>query len=116
MDALSFAFWLNGFFELSDATQLDSKQTQIIRDHLDLVFTKVTPNRKTPEGELLVDVSKQHIGVILPPTDLQDGQNKPSVFASGIFVGSSLFPDKNPDQQYNKINENPFAWHDDYIC
>jgi hypothetical protein len=43
MDATQFAYWLQGFFEISDARNLDYKQVQIIRDHLNLVFNKVTP-------------------------------------------------------------------------
>jgi len=38
-----FTFWLNGFFEISDTNNLSEKQVQIIRDHLNLVFNKVTP-------------------------------------------------------------------------
>lgn len=45
MDSNSFVFWLNGFLELSDAKSLDERQTQIVKDHLKLVFDKVTPNR-----------------------------------------------------------------------
>jgi hypothetical protein len=45
MDAVSFAYWLKGFFEISDAKTVDEKQVQIIKDHLNLVFNKVTPDR-----------------------------------------------------------------------
>lgn len=44
MDATSFAYWLHGFFEISDSNSLTEKQVQIIKDHLDLVFNKVTPD------------------------------------------------------------------------
>lgn len=49
MDPTSFCYWLKGFFEISDAKELTQKQVQIVRDHLDLVFNKVTPNRNTDE-------------------------------------------------------------------
>ena len=39
----SFCYWLNGFFEISDQKELTPQQVQIIKDHLDLVFKKVTP-------------------------------------------------------------------------
>lgn len=42
----NFTYWLQGFFEISDAKELDETQVQIIKDHLNLVFNKVTPNRK----------------------------------------------------------------------
>ena len=41
----NFTYWLKGFFEISDAKKLDEKQIDIIKDHLDLVFNKVTPIR-----------------------------------------------------------------------
>lgn len=46
MDSEKFTYWLKGYFEISDSNNLSPTQVQIIRDHLDLVFTKVTPERK----------------------------------------------------------------------
>lgn len=45
MNSEQFTYWLKGFFEISDTNNLSAKQVQIIRDHLDLVFNKVTPDR-----------------------------------------------------------------------
>jgi len=39
----NFIFWLQGFFELSGATTLDEKQVKIIKEHIALTLTKVTP-------------------------------------------------------------------------
>lgn len=50
MDAVSFTYWLQGFFEISDAKTLDEKQVQVIKDHLNLVFNKVTPDRNGIES------------------------------------------------------------------
>ena len=47
MNAKSFTYWLQGFFELSETTDLSPKQIQMIKDHLNLVFEKVTPDRVT---------------------------------------------------------------------
>lgn len=45
MDATNFVYFLKGYFELNDShQQLSAQQVQIIKDHLDLVFNKVTPN------------------------------------------------------------------------
>lgn len=46
-----FTYWLQGFFEISDTDSLTNKQVQIIRDHLNLVFNKVTPDRG--KGEII---------------------------------------------------------------
>ena len=42
MDALQFAYWLQGFAELNEQPP-SAEQWQSIRDHLALVFRKVTP-------------------------------------------------------------------------
>ncbi len=47
MSPENFTYWLKGFFEISGATYLSEAQTQIVKDHLDLVFDKVTPDRTT---------------------------------------------------------------------
>lgn len=44
-----FCYWLKGFMEVADPSELNCTQTQIIKDHLDEVFNKVTPDRKIPK-------------------------------------------------------------------
>lgn len=50
MNPEAFTYWLKGYFEISDSNNLSSNQVQIIRDHLDLVFAKVTPERKNMDS------------------------------------------------------------------
>ena len=38
MTSRDFAFWLQGFFEISDINSIDAKQTEMIKKHLNLVF------------------------------------------------------------------------------
>lgn len=40
-----FVYWLQGYFELSEAKELTPEQVQIVKDHLKLVFDKKTPDR-----------------------------------------------------------------------
>ena len=42
MEAMQFAYWLQGFAELNDKAPT-AEQWKSIREHLQLVFTKVTP-------------------------------------------------------------------------
>ena len=58
-----FAYWLQGFFELENPQQLNKQQLDVVKEHLALVFIKVTPKyhgtEKTysnPDG-----VEKQHL-------------------------------------------------------
>lgn len=46
MTTEQFAYWLQGYFEIENPKSLNEEQTQVIKDHLDLVFTKVTPKRE----------------------------------------------------------------------
>jgi hypothetical protein len=45
MDAQQFAMWLHGYLEISDPKEIGEKETQIIKDHLNLLFDKKTPDR-----------------------------------------------------------------------
>lgn len=68
-----FCYWLQGFNEIRDKEQvgLSEKEWDIVRDHLQEVFSKVTPNYVTTTG---TDYFKKDGGFIVPqsptcPTD-----------------------------------------------
>jgi hypothetical protein len=52
MNAHDFAYWLQGFAELTDAPP-SPDQWQAIKDHLALVFSKVTPPRNAADTQRL---------------------------------------------------------------
>ena len=75
MNSTEFTYWLQGFFEISDAKKLDEKQVQVIKDHLNLVFNKVTPNRDGLQmGSTLQGESKVNLFVDNP--SIFEGDNK----------------------------------------
>lgn len=45
-----FTYWLQGFIEMENPKTLSLRQTKIIKDHLELVFKKETPNRRNVNG------------------------------------------------------------------
>ena len=45
MTAEQFTYWLQGFMEINNPETLGVRETQIIKDHLKLVFDKQTPDR-----------------------------------------------------------------------
>ena len=58
-----FVVWLKGFVEISEKSQLENTEWTIIKDHLQLVFTKVTPDRSEKDGlQQIVDKFKEGIG------------------------------------------------------
>jgi hypothetical protein len=84
-----FAYWLKGFFEISEYETLSTKQIKIIKDHLDLVFNKQTPDRSTiSELELAYEDLKKKMnlpipkefgdkGIIIPDYTIPNDLNKP---------------------------------------
>lgn len=45
MNSEQFCYWLQGFIEIQDPTEIDSQSLEVIKDHLRLVFKKETPTR-----------------------------------------------------------------------
>lgn len=60
-----FAYWLKGFYEISGAKEITAEQSQIIKDHLDNVFKKETPDRSPVKvgtgGKLFKDLSSEEL-------------------------------------------------------
>lgn len=48
-----FCRWLKGFFEIANPDFIDPTQTKIIKEHLDLVYNKVTNDWKPSPGDIL---------------------------------------------------------------
>lgn len=48
MTPRDFVYWLQGYLELENPASLNAEQTQIVKDHLKLVFDKQTPEYHTP--------------------------------------------------------------------
>lgn len=60
MNYEQFAIWLHGFLEISNAEEINKEQTQIIKDHLALLFDKKTPDRiKNIDGDGLAEIQSK---------------------------------------------------------
>lgn len=71
-----FCDWLQGFVEISESDTISEKQWLVIKDHLKLVFDKVTPNRNiVPETTMPTWPPKTGLPTI---TDLIGKQVDPS--------------------------------------
>lgn len=78
MEAQDFCYWLQGFFELSEGKKLTPKQVEIIKDHLNLVFDKVTPDRSEKRiNKNLINIEQGvDINSILDVSPSTAGNNK----------------------------------------
>ena len=63
MNERDMLYWLRGFFELTDAKTLTEKQVEIIKNHLDLVFEKITPDVDLSGTNLKIDSSDDNIRI-----------------------------------------------------
>ncbi len=69
MRAVDFAYWLQGVFELGDVKSFDERQTQIIRNHLNMVFIHdVDPSSGNLEHQQ--ELQEAHDFVNQPPMDI----------------------------------------------
>jgi hypothetical protein len=77
MSEQQFAYWLQGFAELTGDTPPTAAQWKSIREHLELVFTKVTPKvtiqrapvdlKDSPEIKELLEKARQQLPVPYVP-------------------------------------------------
>ena len=111
MGKTEFVYWLQGALEMSPEmlkNGMTPQQVQTIQDHLDLVFTKVTPDRFEEKGERVFNplMYPNHDTTgnpppVLPTTTCDDGGTKfcssspedSSVHIDGVKLCSSLSED-----------------------
>jgi len=55
MKATDFVVWLKGWVNIAQPTDINSTQWAVIKDHLKIVFVKVTPDRVVPINDLSLD-------------------------------------------------------------
>jgi len=68
MNSIDFCFWLQGFFEITDANSVTDKQVEIIKNHLNLVFKHEIDPIRNAESELSPAVLQEiHDGIKFPP-------------------------------------------------
>lgn len=73
MTERDFILWLKGYFEIHNPKSIPETETQIIRDHLEKFFTKVTPERQV-DIKVVADPSLKQDEVKIVPqrTDVLD--------------------------------------------
>ena len=57
MTERDFVYWLQGYLEISGSNAITAEQLMIIKDHIKLVMTKVTPSYTYTSNKLAVEVS-----------------------------------------------------------
>lgn len=60
MTSRDFVFWLQGFFEITEPKEINEKQTEMIKNHLNLVFYHEVDNISKQKEELNDGISIQN--------------------------------------------------------
>lgn len=84
MTSRDFAYWLQGFFEISGSNVIDVGQVELIKNHLNLVFKhEIDPSLNVGKtGEEVKELQDVHDGKMKKPTPpptqiIHDGQFDP---------------------------------------
>ncbi len=67
MQSVQFAYWLQGFFELSESNTLTEKQVEMIKNHLKLVFYHEIDPSYSDNPEVLSHMQNIHDGKPVKP-------------------------------------------------
>ncbi len=73
MKTTEFCYWLQGFFELSDSTELSVKQVETIKNHLNLVFVHDIDPSYSKDENVQQNYQKLHDGYF------EDLKNNPTM-------------------------------------
>lgn len=109
MTAEQFAYWLQGFMEIANPDSLTRRETQILKDHLNLVFSKKTPERSEgKEVDLGVPEYINPPEINLNPFESLDTQrfcspsnstSDPNLICNSWVTTPSLSPNKKLDKE-----------------
>ena len=77
MKARDFAFWLQGFFEVANPNTIGSKETEMIKKHLALVFKhEIDPEMGDEQHQ--AELNAIHNSITLTPTKLNPLHGQPN--------------------------------------
>ena len=116
MTPRDFAYWLQGFFEVADTDDVKPEQIRMIKEHLSLVLTKVTPAMEEPKVDYppfqpsrfideriicsAIDGIKPFAGIVASPTILNIPAGE-SASAYGESLASRHAQLKTPPGKYH---------------
>lgn len=64
MNAVDFCFWLQGYFEISGKGELTAAQTEVVKNHLSLVFKhEIDPLRESETPTPAKELNQVHAGM-----------------------------------------------------
>ena len=77
MTTEQFVYWLQGYLEVENPECISLKQTQVIKDHLKLVFKKETPIR---DSKTTSNIFTDNTTIVAPFPKWQEPHTSPNPF------------------------------------
>ena len=74
-----FVYWLQGYFEISEVTELNEKQTTVIKNHLGMVFAHDLDPKQEKELTESLGLSAEDAKKILDKIHIP-GDDKPTMY------------------------------------
>lgn len=99
MRSRDFAYWLQGFFEISNAESLTPEQTKMIKNHLNLVFKhEIDPSMGDEKHQQ--ELNYIHNSILNASTGMSDSKSNkfPTTEAEAI---AKWGPKPSPKHEYN---------------
>ncbi len=75
MTSKEFAYWLQGFFELTDAKAITEHQVSLIKKHLNLVFYHEIDPSYTNDKNKQQEMNAIHSGIFKPNGGISPSEN-----------------------------------------
>ena len=66
MESVNFCYWLQGFFEIAKPSEITSEQTEMIKNHLNLVFFHDIDPKASKDEKIQEKMNEIHSGKIKP--------------------------------------------------
>jgi hypothetical protein len=101
MSPEQFVYWLQGFMEVADPKELNERQTQQIKNHLNLVFDKKTPDVSLPLSQTITHTGNPFI---INPYDITCG-NLPDPMTTPICSVNTTTLDPDIQKTMNSFSK-----------
>ncbi len=110
MDSMQFCYWLQGLFELADPKILTEKQLEVIKEHLNLVFTKQTTTKYDSRKDSIYNNPR---GMGIMTCGLGEPSQKVEGYSPNEDKTKSFFKGEN---EYVDVNDaNDLAWKNCFV-
>jgi hypothetical protein len=121
MNSQEFCYWLQGFFEMTDAKEITPEQVDMIKRHLSLVFVNVTRPSVEEKGKEKKGKKRGKKGDVASTAEIAEWLSKIDPLEKVITVTCSSEPGDEDDyrraeQDGHETHWPTAAWRNQVFC